>query len=275
MPFVTRPCGARIHYQVRGAGPPVLLLAPGGMRSCIAGWLNQPYDAWSRLPRAGFRVIAMDQRNGAGLSTGPLSSGWDDFRDDQMAILDHLDIERGCLLVGSCIGPSFQLGLLRAQPDRFAAAVMMQPIGLARHTTEPGVPWEGENTFAAQHWFGGWASEAVRDGLAGRAELSALYESMFGSRSFVFSTEREEAAAVDAPLLVLGGIDANHPAQIARELASLAPNAELLERWRDSDWTPEVDERIEAFLARHAGSGAAREPPPRVYPDGVPLEMPF
>ena len=37
----------------------------------------------------------------------------------------------------------------------------------------------------------------------------------------------------------------------------------------------EVDERIEAFLARHAGSGAAREPPPRVYPDGVPLEMPF
>ena len=30
---------------------------------------------------------------------------------------------------GSCIGPSFQLQLMRAAPERFAAAVLLQPIG--------------------------------------------------------------------------------------------------------------------------------------------------
>ena len=39
----------------------------------------------------------------------------------------------------------------------------MQPIGLARHTTEPGLRWEGINSDASEHWFGWWAKEmAVR-----------------------------------------------------------------------------------------------------------------
>lgn len=257
MPFVLRACGSRIHYQVRGgSGPSVLLLAPGGMRSSIANWMSMPYDPWAKLPRLGYRVIAMDQRNGAGESTGPLSTqGWDDFRDDQLAVLDHLGVESGCLLVGSCIGPSFQFGLLRAAPGRFSAAVMLQPIGLAKHTTEPGVAWEGENTLATSHWFGGWASEMGSEGCFARPALKALYESMFGlGRSFVFSASRDEVAAVQTPLLVLGGVDVNHPAQTARDIAELAPNAELVEGWRDDDYTPAVDARIEAFLAQHAAS---------------------
>ena len=42
MPFVARPCGAAIHFTVRGSGPiPVLLLAPGGMRSHEGQWDSQ------------------------------------------------------------------------------------------------------------------------------------------------------------------------------------------------------------------------------------------
>ena len=91
MPFVTRPCGARLHYLVRGNGPTVLLLAPGGMRSCIANWANQPFDALTKLQNK-FRVIAMDQRCGAGSSDGPLPAGGDTLRDDNK-LLDGMDNE--------------------------------------------------------------------------------------------------------------------------------------------------------------------------------------
>jgi pimeloyl-ACP methyl ester carboxylesterase len=163
MPVLTRPCGAKIAYEVKGTGYPVLLLAPGGMSSCLANWAKQPYDPWTQLSTSKFKLIAMDQRNG-GQSTGPLhgADGWSTFTKDQFALLDHLGVQR-CHTVGSCIGPAYQLRLMSEQPDRFAAAVMMQPIGLARHTTEPGPRWEGINSDASEHWFGWWAKEmAVR-----------------------------------------------------------------------------------------------------------------
>jgi hypothetical protein len=50
--------------------------------------------------------------------------------------------------------------------------------------------------------------------------------------------------------------DANHPAQVARDIAACARQAELIERWRDEDYGPEVDATIGGFLARHAGSGS-------------------
>ena len=173
MPFAVRPCGTKIHYAVKGAGAPVLLLAPGGMRSCIAAWQAQPYDPWSRLAALSFfKVIAMDQRCGAGASEGPLpTNGWDTFRDDQLAVLDAagVDAQTPCLLVGSCIGPSYIINLLKAAPHRFTAAVLMQPIGLAEHSTEP-VGWPGLNTFASQHWFGDWANGRISSGLNQREE---------------------------------------------------------------------------------------------------------
>ena len=71
MPFVGRPCGAAIHFTVRGTGPiPVLLLAPGGMRSHEGQWGLQPYDPLRALPRDRFTLVAMDQRH-AGRSARP------------------------------------------------------------------------------------------------------------------------------------------------------------------------------------------------------------
>lgn len=266
MPFVTRPCGARIRYSVRGTGAtPVLLLAPGGMRSCIANWKGQPYDAWTRLSSPGvhdgkgFKVIAMDQRSSAGLSDHiPLATGWDTFRDDQLAVLDDAAIDdRRCLLVGSCIGPSFIINLLRAAPQRFSSAVLMQPIGLGKHTTEPGQPWQGLNTFAAQHWFGDWAQEQMAAGRAKRSALADLYAAMFvHTPPFVFTASRDEIREISHPLLVLAGQDCFHPTSVARELAFAAPNAELIERWRDEHHTPEIDRRIEAFLSGHSEAAA-------------------
>ena len=38
MPFLERPDGCKIYYEVRGEGIPVLFVAPGGMTSQIGNW---------------------------------------------------------------------------------------------------------------------------------------------------------------------------------------------------------------------------------------------
>jgi pimeloyl-ACP methyl ester carboxylesterase len=84
-----------IHYEVRGSGHPLLLLAPGGMRSAAAFWAQQPskprppwIDPLEDLSDR-FQVIAMDQRN-AGLSTAPITSddGWHVYLEDQLALMN-------------------------------------------------------------------------------------------------------------------------------------------------------------------------------------------
>tara|TARA_B110001452_G_C15226916_1_gene425186 strand:- start:617 stop:1420 length:804 start_codon:yes stop_codon:yes gene_type:complete len=252
MPFLARRCGAKIAYETKGSGFPVLLIAPGGMTSCLANWAGQPFDPWTQLSTSKFRLIAMDQRNG-GHSTGPLrpSEGWRTMLEDQLALLDHLGIER-CHTVGSCIGPSYQLQLMREQPHRFTAAVLMQPIGLAHHTTEPGQPWQGRNTAATRHWFGSWAQELARQGRAEESELRTLSDAMFGKRDFVFSVSRDDVLGLSTPMQVLMGKDIFHPSQISRELASLAPNTELIESWRDdAAQAAAAAVRIDAFLTKH------------------------
>src|SRR5689334_14702997 len=119
-----------LHYTDTGdpRAPAVLCLAPGGMRSMALAWSRSPYDPRSRL--ADLRVVAMDQRN-AGASRAPVTArdGWASYTDDQLALADHLGLDRFAV-VGMCIGCTFAARLARAAPDRIRAAVMLQPIGL-------------------------------------------------------------------------------------------------------------------------------------------------
>jgi len=77
MPFFERG-EVRIHYQEFGSGYPVLLFAPGLMRSSHQIWLRQDLKPHELLPDS-FRIISMDQRN-AGQSTAPIrpTDGWVD-----------------------------------------------------------------------------------------------------------------------------------------------------------------------------------------------------
>ena len=54
MPDITRPDGAIIHYETFGAGPAVLLIAPGGVNSEIGMWARGPStrsQSWRRSSR--------------------------------------------------------------------------------------------------------------------------------------------------------------------------------------------------------------------------------
>ena len=58
-----------LYYEETGEGFPILLFAPGGMRSAISFWAQSPWNPIEALSDH-FRVIAMDQRN-AGRSKVP------------------------------------------------------------------------------------------------------------------------------------------------------------------------------------------------------------
>jgi pimeloyl-ACP methyl ester carboxylesterase len=238
MPVFER-AGVSLYYEEYGSGYPLLLFAPGGMRSNIDFWRRSPFDPTADLAQD-FRVIAMDQRN-AGRSRAPISAadGWETYAADHLALLDHLGARRAHVL-GGCIGSSYCLGLIKLAPERVSAAVLQNPIGLSP-----------ENRTAFYEMFDGWAADLVRT----RPDLSAAAFAAFRARmydgDFVFSVSRDFVRACHTPMLILAGDDLYHPAPIAEEIARLAPNAELLVKWKTPDAAPAAVARVRAFLKTH------------------------
>jgi pimeloyl-ACP methyl ester carboxylesterase len=231
--------GASIHYEEFGSGFPILLFAPGGMRSSIEFWEKSPFDPTRELA-GDFRVIAMDQRN-AGKSRAPLdhSHGWHTYTADHLALLDHLGIRR-CHLMGGCIGSSYCLGVIQSAPERVAAAVLQNPIGLS--------PKNREMFFAM---FDGWA-QALRPNhpeIDDRG-LREFRDRMYGG-DFVFNVSRDFVRSIKTPLLILMGSDDYHPTPTSEEIARLAPGATLVRDWKTPDLIPATVKRVREFLAAH------------------------
>ena len=229
----------RIYYEESGSGFPVLLIAPGGMKSTIPAWVNAPWHPVDQL-MGEFHVIAMDQRN-AGRSSAPVTAGdsWHVYTADQIGLMDHLGIDR-FHVAGMCIGGAYAMNLILAAPERVASAVMFQPIGLS----------DNRDAFFAM--FNGWAEELKQErNDVADADLDAFRESMYGG-DFVYSVSREFARGVTTPLMVLLGNDLYHPSSISRELVALARNAELIERWKEPDDQPAAKARVLEFLREHS-----------------------
>ena len=228
-----------LHYEVFGEGFPLLLFAPGGMRSRIEAWRTGPADPIATLSPH-FRVIAMDQRN-AGRSRAPVTAddGWHSYTGDHLALLDHLGVER-CHVLGRCIGGPYSLGLIEAAPERVTAAVLQQPIGLS-----------AENRSAFHAMFDAWAKDLVkRRPEVEEASLSRFRSNMYDGE-FVFNVSRSFVQACQTPMLVLMGDDLYHPQETSRDLVALAPRAELIERWKQPDAEADAVARVLAFLQEH------------------------
>jgi pimeloyl-ACP methyl ester carboxylesterase len=233
--------GVRIHYQEYGQGFPLLLLAPGGMRSNAAFWQRAPFDPTQQLAQE-FRVIAMDQRN-AGQSFAPITAedGWESYAADQLALLDHLGVAR-CHVLGGCIGGAFALKLIELAPQRVAAAVLQQPIGHSPTNRE-----------VFYELFDGWAKEiAPRHAEVAADAWRAFRERMYGG-DFVFSVTRDAVRRAHTPLLVLMGNDVYHPSEISREIVALARHARLIEQWKTPELVDETVRSVREFLLARTG----------------------
>jgi pimeloyl-ACP methyl ester carboxylesterase len=245
MPVLKRD-DAEIYFEEFGSGYPVLLFAPGGMRSRIEMWHDpadgppRPWNDWTNELASRYRVVAMDQRN-AGKSRGTIVAhhGWQTYATDQLALMNHLGIKRFHTL-GGCIGSSYCLKLCEIAPERVSAAVLQNPIGL-----HP----EFQNYFPES--FAAWAKEQ----LAERPDLDATAVKAFGRNmwegDFVFSVTRDFARRCRVPCLVLPGDDTPHPAVIGAELARLLPAAERMDNWKGPDHLDEQCERVIGFLEKH------------------------
>ena len=227
-----------IHYEIHGTGFPLLLFAPGGMRSAISFWRGAEWDPVATLSPH-FRVIAMDQRN-AGRSRAPVTAedGWHSYADDHLALLDHLGIDKVHLL-GGCIGGPYCFGVVERAPERVAAAVLQQSIGN-----------DGSNRDLFFAMFDEWA-DGLRETLPEvTAEAWASFRANMFDQPFLYNVSRDFVASCQTPLMVLMGSDAYHPEAVSREIAALAPNARLVEQWKNAAEDGTV-ERVAGFLKAH------------------------
>ena len=233
--------GATLYYEEHGKGFPILAFAPAGVKSTIAVWSTptapiNPITEWS----TSYRVIVMDQGNAGGKSRAPITAkdGWHSFAADHLAVLDHLKIGR-CHLYGQCIGGSFIMSLLKAAPQRVAAAVIAQPIGRVG-PLKPGR--------AAR--FDEWAKSLTDHPEATDAVFDAFYQNLYAP-GFLYSVDREFVKSCKAPCLVLAGNDEAHPYPISEETAKLLPNAEFITEWKQGAALEAAKQRVKAFLAHH------------------------
>ncbi|MYE12269.1 MAG: alpha/beta hydrolase [Gammaproteobacteria bacterium] len=226
-----------LYYEDHGAGFPVLLFAPGGMRSAATFWEGSQFNPIVELSTR-FRVIAMDQRN-AGRSRAPVSAddGWHTYTADHIALLDHLGVERTHLL-GGCIGGPYCLGLIQAAPERVASAVLQQSIGFE------------DNRQLFYDMFQGWADDIAPDHPEADEAAWRSFRSNMYDGDFDFNVGRDFVASCETPMLVLMGSDPYHPESTSREIADIAPNATLVERWKSPAEDGTVAKVI-AFLEAH------------------------
>ena len=234
--------GATIYYEEFGQGFPILTFAPAGLASTIAVWSqpSAPINPTTELAK-NFRVIAMDQRNAGGRSRAPITAGdgWDTYTADHIAVLDHLRIDR-CHLYGQCIGGSFILNMLKAQPERVACAVLAQPIG----RVGPMPPGRTAR-------FTAWAESLEDHPEATQQVLDAFYQNLYAP-GFVYCVDRAFVSTCATPCLVLAGNDEAHPLPISEELAKLLPKCEFIREWKTGDALTSARARVTEFLSKHA-----------------------
>src|SRR6266446_5977799 len=234
--------GASIYYEEFGSGFPILTFAPAGLQSTIEVWSRPaaPVNPITEFAAANFRVIAMDQRNAGGRSHAPIAAqdGWPTYASDHIALLDRLGIDR-CHLYGQCLGGSFIMSLLKAQPQRIASAVLEQPLGRV------GAMAPGR---AAR--FNAWA-ETLKDHpeATGRV-LDAFHQNLYGP-GFVYSADRAFVSSCQTPCLVLAGNDEAHPFPISEEVAKLLPKCEFIPEWKQGAALESAKPRLTDFLTRN------------------------
>jgi len=246
MPVFTRP-EAELYYEVHGSGHPLLLFAPGGLRSQLAYWRHSPSNPDAPPPwmnpmadlASRFTVVGMDQRN-AGNSRGAVTEthGWHTYASDHLALMDHLG-HRRFHVMGGCIGASYCLALCELAPERVTAAVLQNPIGLHdnRDTWDEAVSGFAKTVLA-------------RDPTLTADVVQKFGHNMFGG-DFVFSVGPDSVRNYRIPLLLQPGTDKPHPAATSEEIARLAPNLEIQKDWRGPAHLSESIRRVGEFLTRH------------------------
>ena len=231
--------GAELYYEVRGTGPPVLLImgatGDGGH-----------FDALADLLADEFTVISYDRR---GNGRSPVPAGWqttspEEQADDAAALLDALGTGPAAVF-GTSSGGIFALCLLVRHPENVRGAILHEP-GLyalvddfdavrapIRALVEEAKEAGGPSAAVERFWCyivendDGWnrLAPALRERL--RATASTLFEVELGTYE-LYLPDEETLASLSAPVRLL--VSAGRPSLLRRD--SRPPRRTLRRRRR-------------------------------------------
>ena len=125
-------------------------------------------------------------------------------------------------------------------PERIVSAVLQQPIG-----------FDGGNRDGFLNMFNNWTATVRENQPDVSDEVWQSFRSNMFDGDFVFSVDRDFVKRCRTPMLVLMGNDGFHPASVSREVAELAPNADLVENWKEEESVAATVERVREFLLTH------------------------
>ena len=237
----------RIRYEEAGKGFPLLIIPGGGLNSTLGFFSGPaPFNPMQEY-KDEYRCIAADLRNApSGESSGPVETErpWDSHTDDQLALLDHLGVDK-FIALGFCIGGPMVWNLMRRAPDRVVAGVLAQPVG-----SRP----EARNQFYENN-MKGWAQDITKK----RPDVSMqtaerFVKKMYGTDpDFVFTVTRDFVRNCKTPILVLPDDIPAHPYAVAMETVMLAPNSETsIYPWKEpKERVPLAVRQIRSFMRAH------------------------
>lgn len=282
--------GIATRYEVVGAGPPLLLLSPGGFDATLESWstvgIYRRLGLVERLA-AKYACILFDRRE-AGRSGGRVERvRWRDYAAQCHALLAHLGIDRAHVL-GACIGCSTAIALALDHPDVVSRMVLYSPAGGPRYRIKQQARFARHVAFVIEHGLdevvalaraeersfsqdprvGPWAPVLRHDhGFAERyraldrepyaAMVTAMGRTLF-DRDTVPGAEPEDLLALAVPALIVPGDDESHATSAARYLAECLP---LSQYWNVpvAEQTAEAaSERVLMFLEESECSATER-----------------
>ncbi len=250
--------GIRTQYEMKGEGPPLLMLAPSAFDASISRWrLNsvwkemQPLDTLTR----DFTMIAYDRRE-AGESGGRIEAlNWDCYARHAVALLDHLKIDNA-LVLGGCMGVSVALAIGVRYPQRVRGLLLHWPVGGYRWMLKARGIFDKHLAFLQEHGLAGVAARAKQSGVfwndaeSGpwsaaikndadfavqfvQQDMAAYRALVVQARDTLFSDTMpsgatgDELMALRLPAFIMPGDDAAHSASSAYALRELIPDARM------------------------------------------------
>ena len=124
--------------------------------------------------------------------------------------------------------------------ERITAAVALQPVG------------NDANRADFRQIFDAWRSDIADDHPEADDDAwESCWTNLFGGDDVLWSVPDDTIATIETPLLVCLGDDNYHPSSASRHLAESAPNASLIERWKEPPDLEEARTAVGHFLAEH------------------------
>ncbi|HMA75631.1 MAG TPA: alpha/beta hydrolase [Xanthobacteraceae bacterium] len=279
--------GIKTRYEIIGAGPPLLMYAPGGFNATIETWRTQgvypKIKLLDHLPQK-YTCIVFDRRE-CGESSGRVERvTWADYVAQGKGLLDRLGIRRAHIM-GGCMGCCPVLAFGVAHPETTLSMVLFWPVGGARYRIASHQRFAEHLTFVQQHGLGEVVARVEKDGKPFGADprggpwasvirhdrafadayakqnvdaykliVAGMARTLF-DRDTAPGAEPEDLLRLDIPALIVPGRDAAHATSAARYLEECLPRAEYWDVPVAGQTEETVPARILEFLG--AATGAA------------------